>query len=138
MYTINLVLTGQGFSNWDPFISSTQLFELGSSGQQTSSSGIVSIPKPSETVTIPSWIKNNAEWWAEGDIDDKTFAQGIEYMIKEGIIIVPATSSGVAKDDVTIPDWVRNNAAWWAEGEIDDKAFANGLQYLIKEGIISV
>ena len=59
-------------------------------------------------------------------------------MIKEGIIIVPATSSGVAKDDVTIPDWVRNNAAWWAEGKIDDKAFANGLQYLIKEGIISV
>ena len=76
--------------------------------------------------------------WAEGDIDDKTFAQGIEYMIKEGIIVVPATSSGVAKDDVTIPNWVRNNAAWWAEGKIDDKAFANGLQYLIKEGIISV
>ena len=61
-----------------------------------------------------------------------------EKELKEGIIIVPATSSGVAKDDVTIPDWVRNNAAWWAEGQIDDKAFANGLQYLIKEGIISV
>ena len=136
MYTINLVLTGQGFSNWDPFVSSSQLFEIGISGQQTSSSGTV--PTPSNIVTIPSWIKNNAEWWSQGQIDDTTFAQGIEYMIKEGIIIVPATSSGVAKDDVTIPDWVRNNAAWWAEGQIDDKAFANGLQYLIKEGIISV
>ena len=136
MYKLDLVLTGQGFSNWDPRISSSQLFEIGISGQQTSSSGTV--PTPSNIVTIPSWIKNNAEWWSQGQIDDKTFAQGIEYMIKEGIIVVPATSSGVAKDDVTIPDWVRNNAAWWAAGQIDDKAFANGLQFLIKEGIISV
>ena len=136
MYKIDLVLTGQGFSNWDPFISSSQLFEVGRSGQQTGSSGV--IPTPSDVVTIPSWIKNNAEWWSQGQIDDKTFAKGIEYMIKEGIIVVPATSSGMAKDDVTIPDWVRNNAEWWAEGKIDEKAFANGLQFLIKEGIISV
>ena len=111
---------------------------INGSGMDTEFVFVVSTLIPSENITIPDWVKNNAEWWSEGEIDDKTFANGIEFMIKDGIIVVPATSSGVAKDDVTIPDWVRNNAAWWAAGEIDDKTFANGLQFLIKEGIISV
>jgi len=36
--------------------------------------------------TIPSWIKNNAGWWADGIIDDDSFVQGIEFLIKQGII----------------------------------------------------
>ena len=111
---------------------------IDNSGMETEFAFAVSTTQSSKTITIPKWVKNNAAWWSEGQIDDKTFAQGIEFMMKEGIIVVPATSSGVAKDDVTIPDWVINNAEWWSQGQIDDKAFANGLQYLIKEGIISV
>ena len=38
-------------------------------------------------VLVPNWIKNNAGWWAEGSIDDETFVQGIEYLVKNGIII---------------------------------------------------
>ena len=38
-------------------------------------------------ITVPEWIKNNAGWWADGSIDDKTFVQGIEYLVKEGIIV---------------------------------------------------
>ena len=37
---------------------------------------------------IPEWIKNNAAWWADGQIDDSTFVQGIQYMIKNEIIII--------------------------------------------------
>ena len=37
---------------------------------------------------IPKWIKTNAEWWASGQIDDKTFATGIEFLIKIGLIVV--------------------------------------------------
>ena len=37
---------------------------------------------------IPSWIKNNAGWWAEGQIDDNSFVKGIEYLVKVGIIQV--------------------------------------------------
>ena len=40
-----------------------------------------------ETIsTIPDWVKNNAGWWAEGQIPDSAFVDGIEYLIKEGII----------------------------------------------------
>jgi len=30
---------------------------------------------------IPPWIKNNAGWWADGQIDDVAFIQGIQYLI---------------------------------------------------------
>ena len=37
---------------------------------------------------IPKWIKNNAEWWADGVIDDGTFVSGIQYLVQVGIIQV--------------------------------------------------
>ena len=37
---------------------------------------------------IPEWLKTNAGWWANGEIDDKTFATGIEFLIKIGLIVV--------------------------------------------------
>ena len=37
---------------------------------------------------IPSWIKNNAGWWADGQIDDNAFVQGMQYLITNGILQV--------------------------------------------------
>jgi len=39
-----------------------------------------------DTTLIPTWIKNNAGWWAENKIGDSDFVQGIQYLIKEGIM----------------------------------------------------
>jgi len=36
--------------------------------------------------SIPDWVKNNAGWWADGQIDDNSFVQGIQFMIKEGLM----------------------------------------------------
>ena len=38
--------------------------------------------------SIPAWIKNNAKWWADGQIDDNSFVQGIQFLVKVGIIQV--------------------------------------------------
>ena len=37
---------------------------------------------------IPSWIKNNAGWWADGSIDDDSFIGGIQFLIEEGIMSI--------------------------------------------------
>ena len=39
-------------------------------------------------IEIPSWIKNNAGWWADDQIDDEAFIQGIQYLIENGIMKV--------------------------------------------------
>ncbi len=44
--------------------------------------------EPTNTISIPEWIRNNASWWAEGQIDDETFVQGLQFLIKKGIIQV--------------------------------------------------
>ncbi len=44
--------------------------------------------KAEKTMTIPEWIKNNAAWWASGEIDDEAFVAGIQYLIKKGVITV--------------------------------------------------
>ena len=37
---------------------------------------------------IPYWIKNNAGWWADGQIDDGSFVSGIQWLISNGIIML--------------------------------------------------
>jgi len=86
---------------------------------------------------IPEWIKNNAGWWSSGQIDDNSFVQGIQFLIKEGIMTIPGTQSGNGGTQ-EIPDWIKNNAGWWAEGLISDKDFVSGIQWLIENGIMKV
>ena len=87
---------------------------------------------------IPSWIKNNAEWWADGAIDDSSFLQGIQYLIKENIIDIPTTTQGSSSGSNAVPGWVKNNAGWWAEGAIDESSFVQGIQFLIEEGVMQI
>jgi len=85
---------------------------------------------------VPSWIKNNAGWWANDDIDDDAFIQGIQFLIKEKILEINETSSTEKSDK--IPAWVKNNAGWWADGQITESDFLSGITHLVKTGIISV
>ena len=87
---------------------------------------------------IPSWVKNNAGWWADGQIPDLVFLHGIQFLIKEGIIVIPPTETSESSGSQEVPGWIKNNAGWWADGVIDDNTFVSGIQYLVKVGIIKV
>lgn len=85
---------------------------------------------------VPSWIKNNAGWWSNGDIDDDSFIQGIQFLIKEKILEIIESPSSEKSDE--IPPWVKNNAGWWAEGQITESDFLSGISYLVQTGVMSV
>jgi hypothetical protein len=93
--------------------------------------------KPKETVSIPDWIRNNAKWWSEGTIGDSDFTSGLQYLIKNNILIVPVTQQETTVSQ-EIPSWIKNNAGWWADVLITDDDFVKGIQYMITNGIISV
>ena len=46
------------------------------------------VVKDTADLNIPDWVRNNAAWWAQEQIDDSSFASGIQFLIKEGIIKV--------------------------------------------------
>jgi hypothetical protein len=90
-----------------------------------------------EPISIPTWVKNNAKWWAADEIGDSDFVQGIKFLIENNIMTIPQTAQGTAKQQ-QVPYWIKNNAKWWAEGAISDLDFVLGIQYLIKNGIMQV
>ena len=78
---MSLALTGIGITDWESFVVSDATFEIGKAGEATT---------PSSTLTpetsIPTWIKNNAGWWADGQIDDSSFVSGLQWLISNGIM----------------------------------------------------
>jgi len=37
---------------------------------------------------VPDWIRNNAKWWADGQISEDDFVNGIKYLVEKGIVRV--------------------------------------------------
>ena len=134
MYEMTLAITGTGISDWENFAIGQTMFEIGKAG-------IISSAQPSAPTlvqtSIPEWIKNNAGWWASGEIPDSAFVSGLQWLISNDIMSIPPTEQGEGSDNV-IPGWIKNNAGWWASGDIPDSAFVSGLQWLISNGIMTV
>lgn len=92
----------------------------------------------SGNVVIPSWVREFAKYWYNGAISDLEFANAIEYLIKEEIIVVPNSESQTNNNEVMIPKWIRASTGWWIDRIISDKEYASSIEYLIKAGIIVV
>jgi hypothetical protein len=129
---MTLAITGTGISNWESFVIAKTAFEIGKAGELSAP-----VPTPTAQTSIPGWIKNNAGWWADGQIDDSSFVSGLQWLISNKIMTIPPTEQGAGSDNV-IPDWIKNNAGWWADGQIDDSSFVSGLQWLISNGIMTI
>ncbi|NWJ84429.1 hypothetical protein HX854_06870 [Marine Group I thaumarchaeote] len=39
---------------------------------------------------IPTWIKSTASFWVEGDISDSEFITALQFLVKEGILVIPS------------------------------------------------
>ena len=67
---------------------SFKVMAINSAGIGPTSNGVSATPGGSvETkITIPSWIKINAQWWSQDKISDLEYVRAIEYLINEGII----------------------------------------------------
>ena len=106
---------------------------------QTQNESTESLLSTSEIKPIPDWIRNNVKWWVNGAIDDQAFVDGIQFLIKEGIIQIPETTqSSEPTGSQEIPGWIKNNADWWSQGLISDGDFLKGIQFMVENGIIAV
>ena len=50
------------------------------------------------TSGIPDWIKNNAGWWASGEIDDTSFINGIKFLIENNIMVIDTVTTDTTAD----------------------------------------
>ena len=87
------------------------------------------------TIQIPSWVKDNAQKWHDGTVDNAGFSKDIQYMITSGLVKV----SGQVTPTTTfeyIPSWQKKVADWWSQGLISDYDYVNSIQYLLDKKII--
>jgi len=123
-YQLKIILTGHDSKNFEKYFTSKSDFSLTSQSV-----------KEEKTTIVPSWVKNNAGWWADGIIGDEEFVRSIQFLINENIIGIPVPESKSAGSQ-EIPSWVKNNAGWWADGLISEGDFVRGIEFLISQGII--
>ncbi len=91
-----------------------------------------------ELADIPIWVKNNAAWWEQKQIDDADFVAGIEYLINQNIIKIQQTETTGSMTADEIPDWIRNVAGFWANDSISDIEFISSMQWLISNGVMVI
>jgi len=97
--------------------------------------GLPELPKEK----VPTWIKNNAKWWSDGQIDDDTFVSGIQHLMVEKIVNIPTLSTQSSETaQEKVPTWIKNNAKWWSEGLISEDDFVKGIEFLVSNGVIRI
>ncbi len=123
----------------EPDLQQTQQLEMLIDKVRSNGLKIVDVSKINNEqmpILIPSWIKNNAGWWANGQISDSDFTSGIQYMIQNNIIIIQNLPQSGESSGQVIPSWIKDNAGWWAENKISDNDFVKGIEFLVQHGII--
>ena len=81
---------------------------------------------------IPSWIKKDAKWWSEGKISDYDYFRGMQYLIKIGVLKMPAKGMLTSGTQFQTPGAVKDEAGLWVKGQISDGEFVNGIQYMVQ------
>ncbi len=85
-YRIDIAVFGQGITYDTTYAGiGSGLIEVGPGGLKPSTTDTI---PPSSEISIPDWVRNNAGWWSEGLISDEDFANGIQFLIQQGIISV--------------------------------------------------
>ena len=86
---------------------------------------------------IPSWIKTTTGYWVDGFSSDDEFVNAMQFLIDEGIIVIPPTASS-SETATEIPSWIKITTGYWVNNKITDVEFINAIQWLINNGIIRV
>jgi len=120
------------FSNVGGNENSVAQFSIANTGKNSGN------PFQASEISVPEWVRNNALWWSDGLIEDKDFLSGIEYLINQGVIKMPASKSSSEDTLPFLPNWIKDTAGWWGAGRVTDQDFVNAIQYLIEHGIIRV
>jgi len=89
----------------------------------------------STTIQIPSWVKDTAQKWHDGAVDNVAFSKDIQYLITSGLV---KTSGQVTPSSTfeNIPSWQKKVAEWWSQGLVSDYDYVNSIQYLLDKKVI--
>ncbi len=89
----------------------------------------------SNTTEIPFWVKDTAQKWHDGTIDNTGFSKDIQYFISSGLVKVDGSITPTDTFD-HIPSWVKQVTILWTQGTISDYSYVNTIQFLLDDNVI--
>jgi len=78
---------------------------------------ITVISTSAEESLIPSWIKNNAKWWSEGQIGESDYISSLQYLISQGIIEIPITEVTATEHSLSDSDSAQSLVVHFSGGD---------------------
>ena len=82
-YHLNILVYGTGLDYDTTYAGvGTAIIEMG-----PPDSTPTSMTESSVEPTVPDWVRNTVGWWVNGDIDDDTFLQAIQFLVREGLLV---------------------------------------------------
>ena len=70
-----------------------------------------------ETSTIPDWVKNNAKWWADGQIGESDFINAMQYLVNHEILKIPITEVTAATTSLSDNDRAKSFVVHFIGGD---------------------
>jgi hypothetical protein len=138
----DFVLEGWNIQKWSTMTKIPNAIEVISSGivKEEQSEPVVEtfVEDITNDQVIPVWVKTNAKWWSDDEIDSKNFISGIEYLVNEGIIAVSLSDTTKDASISEIQPWIKNAAGWWANDMISNDEFLAAIEWLISNDIIQI
>ena len=136
-YRIDVLVYGTGIS-YDPQYAGigSGIIEVGP-GVPSSPPQKPKTPTPTPAIQVPSWIQTTAGFWVDGFSSDDEFVNAIEFLINEGVIVIPPTAS-TGSTGAEIPSWIKSTTEFWVDGFTSDKEFVTAIQWLIENGIMRI
>ena len=87
------------------------------------------------TIQIPFWVRDTAQKWHDGTVDNLAFSKDIQYMITSGLVKVSGQITPTTTFEY-IPSWQKKVAEWWSQGLVSDYDYVNSIQYLLDKKVI--
>ncbi|MFZ1076769.1 MAG: hypothetical protein WAN47_04990 [Nitrosotalea sp.] len=91
-----------------------------------------------QQTSIPSWVKNTALWWGQGQISDAEFIKAIQWMINDGLIQISSTTTQSAPAATpptnplasSLPTQNEIGSAWQIVGQPTNSRIMGGLGFI--------
>jgi len=80
----------------------------------------VSLNVSAEEGLIPSWIKNTASFWVDGDVGDSEFISSLQYLINQDIIKIPITQAIATSVNLDDKDRAMSFVIHFSDGEFTE------------------
>jgi len=99
----------------------------------------LSLNVSAEEGLIPAWIKSTASFWVEGDISDSEFITALQFLVKEGILVIPSEQDEkIDVSQLTVQELKEQSVSWNYKDILRNEEYYKGKIIYVTGSILGI